>query len=315
MSRNKILTSFIIGLSLFLLFRFFAKKGDGTAPAGSDEAPAQAAYQRPGLPLDYAIGEVDPRFGITRERLSALAEEARKIWEEGAGRELLRYNEEASFKVNLVFDWRQEKLIAAKEAKAGLDENGRSFDMLQGDYNRKSSTLENSRNALDESARGYQDRLNQYNARVARWNESGERAETERSYLQSRKAELETEQADLGKKRTELNQQGEELNKLADQLNELAKKHNLEVENFNGAFVQSRDFEKGVFDGSAINIYEFEKEEDLKLTLIHEFGHALGMGHTENPASIMHRKLAVQDLNNIRLSAEDLAQLREKLKE
>lgn len=318
MSRNKILTSFIIGICIFLLFRSFFRTEGVQSDSQSDpasETPIHSTYRRPALPLSYSIGEIDPRFGITRERVVTLAEESRKIWEEGAGREVLRYDEEASLKINLIFDWRQEKLIAAREARAGLDEHGKSFDQLQDDFKRKSSVLETSRFALDELTKRFQARLSAFNARVTRWNEGGERTESEQRYLRTTKSELETERVDLEKKRTELNQGMEELNKLADNLNERAKKFNLEVENFNGTFVRSRDFEKGVFDGSSINVYEFEKEEDLKVTLIHEFGHALGLGHTEHPASIMHRKLAVQDLNNIRLTAEDLAQLREKLKE
>ena len=315
MSRNSILTSIIIGLFAILVYQLFLKPGEEASPSRSDESPSQITYRRPALPLAYAIGEIDPKFGITRERVMALAEESRKIWEEAAGRELLLYDQESTFKVNLIFDWRQEKLIAAREARAGLDEHGKSFDERQDEYSRKSSVLETSKFALDQQAKGLQTRLSDYNARVARWNEGGERTESERRYLQATKAELETERVELEKKQSDLNRQAEELNELADTLNELAKKFNLEVENFNGTFVRSRDFEKGVFDGSSVNVYEFEKEEDLKLTLIHEFGHALGLGHTEDPASIMHRKLAVQDLNNIRLMADDLAKLRERLKE
>lgn len=316
MSLKRIFASLFVGVCVFLLYHYLANTGEVGFRSSSDEPPAPAAqskYRRPTLPLSYAIGDIDSRFGITRERVMALAEESCKIWEEGAGRELFQYSEESSFKLNLVFDWRQEKLIAARDARAGLDEHGRSFDQRHDEYRRTSRSLETARSALDESAKGYQDRLNKYNARVARWNEGGERTATEQRYLQAKKIELETERTDLEKRRDQLNQDGEELNKLADTLNELAKKINLEVENFNGTFIRSRDFEKGVFDGSSINIYEFEKEEDLKATIIHEFGHALGLGHTENPASIMHRKLAVQDLGNIRLSDEDLAQLREKL--
>ena len=315
MSRNRILTSIILGLSAFLLYQLFLKPGDQSSPSRSDESPSQITYRRTTLPLAYAIGEIDPKFGISRERVMVLADESCKIWEDAAGRELLQNDEESPFKVNLIFDWRQEKLIAAREARAGLDEHGRSFDERQDEYSRKSSVLETARFALDEQSKGFQTRLGEYNARVARWNGGGEHTEAEQHALQTMKGELETERTELEKKQTALNQQAEELNKLADTLNELAKKFNLEVENFNGTFVRARDFEKGVFDGSSINVYEFEKEEDLKLTLIHEFGHALGLGHTENPESIMHRKLAVQDLNNIRLTADDLAKLRERLKE
>jgi len=156
--------------------------------------------------------------------------------------------------------------------------------------------------------------MDEYNVRVARWNEGRKDSESEYQYLQTRKKELEDEQASVNKKMEELNVKGEELNKLAEGLNAFAKKINVDVENFNGKYVQSRDFEKGVFDGSAINIYEFEKENDLRITLIHEFGHALGIGHAENPKAIMYRKLAMQDLSDIRLTADDLDLLREKLK-
>ena len=134
------------------------------------------------------------------------------------------------------------------------------------------------------------------------------------NYLQSRRKDLEDERSALDKKREELNSKGEELNKLGETIKALSQKLNLDVENFNGTYVRARDFEKGVYDGKAINIYEYEKEDDLRLTLVHEFGHALGLGHLENPKAIMNRKLAVQDLTNIRLTSDDLDLLRSRIK-
>ena len=49
-------------------------------------------------------------------------------------------------------------------------------------------------------------------------------------------------------------------------------------------------------------------------TLVHEFGHALGLGHLENPKAIMNRKLAVQDVTNIRLTSDDLNLLKARIK-
>jgi predicted Zn-dependent protease len=69
-----------------------------------------------------------------------------------------------------------------------------------------------------------------------------------------------------------------------------------------------------LYDGKAINIYEFDKEEDLKLALVHEFGHAIGLGHVDNPKAIMYRKLAVQDMNTIHLTSDDLNLLLAKVK-
>jgi predicted nuclease with TOPRIM domain len=173
--------------------------------------------------------------------------------------------------------------------------------------------LDDYRRAFEEAAQNFKIHMEEYNARVARWNEGTERPDAEFSALQSRKKELEGEQEAVEKKRIDLNSRGEELNNLGDALNELARKHNLEVEKFNGTYISSRDFEKGLFDGKAINIYEFEKEGDLKVALIHEFGHAIGLGHLDNPNAIMSRKLAQQDFNNIRLSEDDVKLLKSKV--
>lgn len=315
MSRTKVITSVIIAICAFLVLRLFLSPSEESAPSHDVGVVKGDRPARPELPLEYAVGEVDPRFGISRDRFAVLVEEARRIWEEAAGRELLRQSDEAEFKINLVFDWRQEKLIAAREARAVLDENGRSFDRVEDEYNHKLSILETSRSSLESDARRFEGRLHDYNARVARWNEGTARTEAEQQALQALKSELEAERAELETRREAYNRQSDAVSKLADDLNALAAKLNLEVDNFNGTFVRSRDFEKGVFDGSSINIYEFEREEDLKVALIHEFGHALGLGHIEHPKAIMNRKLALQDLEHIRLSEEDIAQLREVLKD
>ncbi len=313
MSPKKIFSYFLLAISALLVLKILLGRKEPPAPGSDQTTSEQHTYPTPSLPIAYTIGTVDSRFGISKERVSELAEEARKLWEDAAGRELIRFEEGADLKVNLVYDWRQEKLLAALEARSTLDESGKSFDVLQADYDEKLKSYERSRIELEEVAEGFRSRLSEYNARVARWNEGGERTESERSFLLTRKSELDREQAEIENKRTDLKDRAAGLNKLAESLNNMAREHNLDVENFNGRFVRSRDFEKGVFDGAAINIYEFEKEVDLKVTLIHEFGHALGLGHADDPNSIMHRKLAVQDLQNIRFSEEDLKMLRSRI--
>jgi predicted Zn-dependent protease len=174
--------------------------------------------------------------------------------------------------------------------------------------------LDRYRSSFEESAQTYKIHLDEYNVRVARWNESKDHTDSEYNALQSARREIEEEQNTLEKKRTELNAWGEEFNKLGQKMTELAGKHNLDVENFNGTFAESREFEKGLFDGKAINIFEFEKEDDLRLALVHEFGHAIGLGHVDNPKAIMYRKLAVQDFSAIRLTSDDLNLLLAKVK-
>ncbi len=268
----------------------------------------------PGLPLGYDIGSIDPRFGVSRERVLELADEARTVWETAAGRDLFRLTPGAALTVSLVFDWRQEKLLAALAAKGALDGNGQSFDRIQAAYNEESRRLQESKIAFEADVARLRERVADYSARVARWNEGTARIEGERRLLDADRKDLEAGQAALVQKRTELNDWIARLAGLSDTLNGLIAAHNLEVENFNGTYVRTRDFEKGVFDGTAIRIYEFEKDADLKLTIIHEFGHALGLPHVEDPRAIMNRKLALQDLDNITLAPEDVRVLRERLR-
>ena len=51
-----------------------------------------------------------------------------------------------------------------------------------------------------------------------------------------------------------------------------------------------------------IDIFQFGSEESLRVTLSHELGHALGMKHNANPASIMS---ALIHTDHLVLTAQD----------
>lgn len=64
-------------------------------------------------------------------------------------------------------------------------------------------------------------------------------------------------------------------------------------------------FHKGLLNGKQILIYEFESEDDLRLTLAHELGHALGLQHTDDPHALMHPVMKDQDIAHFRLTQAD----------
>ena len=315
MNRIRILTYVVLCVSVALAVKLIL---DGSEPTELQRAPQLVPETEdvtiPRFPREYALGAFDERFGISRERFLQLAEEATKVWETAAGRDLFQYTPDAHLRVNLVYDWRQERLVKALEERAKIDESGASFDNLRAEYERKAPVAMAAQRSYEESAQASRVHLEEFNARVNRWNEGENRSESESQYLQNRKVELDEEFATVEKKRAELKSLFDELNALAERINTLARKYNLEVELFNGTFVDQREFEKGLFDGRSIDVYEFEKEDDLRITLVHEFGHALGMEHVDNPRSIMYRKLSAQDMREIRPTSEDLAQLISKLK-
>ncbi len=314
MNRRKVLTYILLCICLGLAVKLYydsMRRPELPTPQTSPEVEEIAIEP---FPKGYSLGTFDERFGISKDRFLQVVDQAKRVWENAAGKELFQYRRDGLMRVNLVFDWRQEALLKAKEQRARIDESGYSFDMLKSRYETKAAAVERDQSTYEESAQAYKTHLDEYNARVTRWNNGENRTESEAHFIELRKKELDQELAVLEQKRVSLKTNIDDLNALGERISALAKKYNLEVEMFNGTYVNQREFEKGVFDGRSIDIYEFDKEEDLKVALVHEFGHALGLDHVDNPRSIMYRRLGAQDIKDIHLTSEDLTQLLSKLK-
>ena len=84
---------------------------------------------------------------------------------------------------------------------------------------------------------------------------------------------------------------------------------NAEIASYNQTAGHS--FEEGEFirdaSGERILIYEFVNNTQLERVLAHEFGHAIGLGHNTNPASIMY---AENESGNLTPTTDDLAALK-----
>jgi PAS domain-containing protein len=280
---------------------------------GSDravEAPGPDEY-----PLAYSIGSFDPRFGLTQQDFLATAAEAEGVWEKAAGRQLFRSQSEAPFKLNLVYDERQERTVEAKKVRAAIDSKGRSYDALVWQHARRLERMKESEARYTAAAAALQRRLDEHNATVASWNEQGGAPAQEYIRLDRELAEIRRGEKELERLRTDFNDDVTAVNDLVAQINELAETNNFQVTYYNGNFVESREFEQGVYDGSGITIYQFSGIPELRLALVHEFGHALGFGHVDDPAAIMHYKMGNQDAVKPALAPADLEMLRKKFRE
>jgi len=260
-------------------------------------------------PLEYAIGSIDPKFGISQSELVQLATEAAAVWNKADGKTLLAYNPAASFKINLIYDNRQEQSDAAEKLERNLQDLETSNSTLKGQYDSLSAAYKKKINDYKKDVADYKDNLDKYNSDVAYWNKRGGAPSDEYDKLKKEKSELEDEYEKIDKER-------KMINNLIDQTNGIAKKENQIVTNYNGTvetyksqYGDTQEFEKGVFDGQEINIYQFKTAVDLRLTLTHEMGHYLGMKHVQNPKSIMYYLIGDQDMNNPTPTAEDLAEL------
>lgn len=261
-------------------------------------------------PLGYAIGEIDPRFGISRENLLASVSQAEKIWEDPSGKELFRYDPEAPLRINLVFDERQLQTDKAEIMENRLEGLDSAHESTLDEYNSLAQKYDKRRSTYESRAAEYKKRIDEYNNDARKFNSEGGATEEAYEKLQKEKDALKKMYEELEKERKSLSVLSAQTNQAAKKENEIVSRYNSEARNYNDEFGGSKEFEKGVYDGENINIYEFKGSEDLEMTLIHEFGHALGIGHLARPESIMYYLMGQQELENPKLTEEDLAALK-----
>ncbi|WP_234856662.1 matrixin family metalloprotease [Acinetobacter junii] len=257
-------------------------------------------------PLLYRIADLDPRLNISKQKMIEISQEAAAIWEQGTGKRYFVYDPKATFTVNLVFDQRQVRSMKRTENLKNLEQE----KQLWLDENQKLLKLKQDSQQLHTQLElqkiKYQAQLNAY-------------ASAQKKYLNKSN----TKNLNLLQERTKLlNQQRDVLQILindhdlnhqqiqvkTDKLKQLHEQLTQSVDRFNQNFAPQL-VHKGQFKGKQIFIYEFSSIDDLRLTLAHEFGHALGLKHTHNPKSLMYPRIKEQDPKNFQLTATDLALL------
>jgi len=261
-------------------------------------------------PLSYRLGAFDDRFNISTSTAQSLLIQAEAVWEDEFGRELFVYDQNADFAVNFIFDDRQQTTNTANEYESTLSDLEMSHGEITGLFKERKRRYEAGLAAYKETQAAYEADLRDYNARVSEWNEKGgappqtyRRLQVEREVLDNRLAELEQQQEKVESLRLAVNE-------LVSEGNSLAREYNQTASTFIDRFGESREFNQAIYDGDIINVYQFEGPDDLRLALAHEFGHALGVGHVENPESIMYYLMESQSLGELTMTSEDVTALK-----
>ncbi len=260
-------------------------------------------------PLRYAIGSVDPRFNLSTNDLLAEVEDAEKIWKAQSGKNLFEYDPGAEFKINLIFDERQLQSNEADALTKNLNQLEASHEQIVTQYKNLSGTYAQSVAKYNAGVANYQKKMDDYNRAVSDWNKNGG-SQAEYDKLKKDKSGLEDLQGKLEKERLAVNSLAGKTNALVSEEKNVINNYNANVATYKNKYGSGREFEKGLYDGKEINLYQFKQMSDLRLTIIHELGHALGIGHVDNPKSIMYYLLSDQDMENPQLSSEDLSALK-----
>ena len=260
-------------------------------------------------PVKYDIGDIDPRFKLSREEARAAVNDAESIWEDATGKNLFSYTEGSAFKINFIYDDRQETTNEVHTVKDELDEKVAKSDSIREQYSSLRNQYDTLKTAYEKEVSEYETRLKTHNDEVESWNKKGGAPEEIFERLNEEKNDLNDEHTALNKRADTLNSLTRQINALGEKGSSLISDYNEEVQVFNTEYGNGEEFTQGDYEGDKINIYQYESGKELRLVLAHEFGHALSLGHVEDPKSIMYHLMEGQ-LGETTLSTADLVQFR-----
>ncbi len=247
----------------------------------------------------YRIGTLDPRFGIDEATARQLSLEAENIWQQGTGKDWFVYDDTAQLTINFIYDERQ----ANSTAKQRLE---KSIEQQVNHHERQSAQLSQLRVQLD-------DEFEQLQQDIDDWQQDyfklvyDSQANPNNPSLSGQWQNIEARKNILDN-RTQMYQTSQDkYNALVDTHNATATTINERIDTANSLL--PTQFHKGEFDGLTINIYEFRSHDDLRMVLAHELGHALDLGHNDDPKALMYPLAGEQDIKNFRLHPADIALL------
>jgi Matrixin len=262
-------------------------------------------------PITYSIGALDPRFKISRDDLKSIITNAIAVWEKPIGRDLFMFEEDGDVVVNLIYDTRQESTNRIRTLGLQIENTKESFNALKQKYDSAKVLYTNAKKEFDILVAQYDLRASKYEELVASWNRKGGAPEKVFAQLEAERAVLNNLSDELSIKQKNINELVTTVNAFTNVLNRIAQELNISIGDFNTIGSGLEEFQEGVYvrdaSGERIDIFEFGTRKQLLRVLAHEFGHALGLDHLENPLAIMYKR---NQATNETLTKDDLGALR-----
>ncbi len=267
-------------------------------------------------PITYSLGTFDNRFGISKKDFLDVIDLSKRTWEKSIDKELFTYDPSGNgeLKINLIYDIRQEASQKLKNIGITVNDTKASYDNLKSKYDSMYSQYMSLKNELQSRVDSFKARQDAYEKEVNYLNDNGGATKEQYTRLNNEKKYLDMEYANINSIQANLNNEISDINALAVVLNRLVGSLNLEVKKYNtigselpGEFEEGNYSENG--DQREIDVYQFEDKGKLARVLTHEFGHALGLGHLDNPKAVMYR---LNDGVNEKLAIDDIIALRKR---
>ena len=260
--------------------------------------------------LTWHLGNVDSRFGISRNEALLAVREAVEVWETGTRKHLFSESNRRGFAIDWVYDERSRKLQAHLATKRRLQDSNSDLEQGSAIIDREKSEVKGLQLDYHNQAETLENVVSEFNSKVDYWNTHGGAPDDVRVKLEQRKKEIQQRQDALKISADELRSRQERLNQMVDQFNGKITRHNrlvADANRSNGRFTET----VGVcvvhghqVDG--IHVFAFVDHNDLVRTLAHELGHALGLGHVRQDGAIMSAASESENSGRPSLSSGDL---------
>lgn len=265
-------------------------------------------------PITYSIVNIDPRFGLTKTELLNNVKQAEKIWESPINKQLFEYSSTGDLKISLTYDYRQKATDALRKIGIVINDDQSTYDTLKNKYDVLIVSYNNKKAQIDTLVAAYNSDKSAYEKDVTTWNNRGGAPKEEYNILEQRRIDVNNQITIINQTKTSLNELVDTINSTGLILNKLITTLNLHVNTYNTVGASTgKEFNEGEYisnvNGTSINIFQFNDQNQLVRVLAHELGHALGLGHLDNQKAIMYY---LNEGMNEKLTTDDLIALKKK---